>query len=377
MKTLACAGIAIAAACSPLALIPSAAGTTASSVKVVHLSAPLEALALSGNRIAYDVQATPPAGKQREIPNRVYVWNTGTGAITKVSGKQTAGADGFVGSGVAKLAIAGTRVAWFIAAHSNSETDDDVYSSSVLAPKERLVREAIRLGNACGAGQAGPTPACTGTWLGGVVTAGREILVNRWTTDSTGAITGGGLYTLHGTKLKPFAAGSAAVEAVAADRHRVAVAQWRWFYPDSTLNVFSARGTPVSSITPAGPPKAVALSGRNLLVLEAHGKLALYDGQTGALKRTFTLHRGWQAGAIAVYGDVAAYSTAASRPVNSVRALNLTTGKDRLVDRLRGQIPLLRMDSFGLAYANDSYTASGYDIELVFRPLAQVVAAVR
>jgi outer membrane protein assembly factor BamB len=321
---------------------------------------------MSGKRVAYDVQTTP---------NRILVWNVGTGATTKVSGNRTAGADD--GGGVFGLAIAGTQVAWSIGAVSNEEADADLYSSSVLAPKERHVRGVVRYGDACG-GAPGPTPACAGTWLGGPVAAGSRILVNRWTTDTSGAITGGGLYALHGTKLTPFVNGGAAVEAVAADARRVAVVQWRWYYPDATINVFSASGKPLATVTPTAQPKGVALSGRNLLVLEAKGKLVLYDAKTGALKRTFTVHRGWQGAAIAVHGNVAVYSTPlAPRPMSRVRALNLTTGKDRLVGRLPGQIPLLRMDSFGLVYANYNYTLDGYDDRLVFRPFAEVAAAVR
>jgi hypothetical protein len=331
-------------------------------VTAVHLNAPVEALAISGNRVAYDVQSVPLKGNQGETPNRILVWNVGTGTTTKVSGKQTATADGMAVGGVDRLAIAGDHVAWRVLSGGNSELDDDIYSSSLLAPKERHVAGAFG------------SPSGAGSWLGGVVASGNEILVNRWTTDAGGAITSGGLYALHGTKLKPFADGGAAVAAVAADARRVAVEH----YADSTICVFSATGDPLSTVTPAAKPQDVALSGRNLLVLEAGGKLVLYDAQTGALKKEFTLHRGWQGAAIAVHGDVAVYSTPlASRPHSSVRALNLITGKDALVGRLPGRIPLLRMDSFGLVYASDDYTAHGYNIQLVFRPFAEVAAAVR
>ncbi len=346
-----------------LALIPSAVATTASGVKTVYLTAPVEALAINGNRVAYDVQSTPPSGSQGEIPNGVLVWNTGRGTTTQVSGRATATADGTTGGGVDRLAIAGNRVAWRVRNGGNTESSDDIYTSSLLSPRERHV--------ARGTGESfGP-----GTWLAGVLTSGSDILVDRWTTAAGGGITGGGLYKLHGTRLRRFITGATAVEAVAADARRVAVEH----YADSSLSVFSTRsGQLVTTIAPAAQAQQVALSGRNLLVLEPGSTLVLYDAQTGALKKTFTLHRRWQGEAIAVHGNVAVYSSpATSRPENSVRALNLTTGKDALVGRLPGQIPLLCLDSHGLACVNNEYRPSGYDIELVFRPFAEVAALVR
>jgi hypothetical protein len=337
----------------------------------MHLNAPVSALAMSGTRVAYDVTSN---GRTR---NRVLVWNIRSGATTKVSGVQSAGADATAEGGVNRLAIAGDQVAWRVTNGGNSEADEDVYTSSVLAPKERHVAGIVRYGDQCGAGIGGASPACVGTWFGGFVASGGEILVNRWTTDTSGAITGGGLYALHGTKLKPFALGGTAVEAVAADSNRIAVEQWRWYYPDPTISVYSSRGELRTTVTPAAQPRAVALSGRNLVVLEPR-KLVLYDAQTGAPTKTFTLHNGWQADAIAVHGNVAAYSTATFRRDNSVRALNLATGKDSFIGRLRGRIQQLRMDSAGVAYANNAWSSKhGYQVELVFRPLAELAAAVR
>lgn len=376
MKTRACLGLVLVAT-GFLAASPSAAETAATRVKTMHLNAPLEALAISGNRVAYDVQSIPSKSRIGVTPNRVVVWNLRTGGTTTVSGRGTAGVDGVVGGGVRQLAIAGAQVAWHAAAVSNEEGDDDLYSSSALVPKERHLRQVVREGDACG-GAAGPVLACAGTWIGGPVASGNRILVNRWTTDTTGAITNGGLYTLHNRTLRRFAPYSAGVEVVAADARRVAVLQWRWHAPETTINVFSAGGRLVTSVTPTTPPQDVALSGRNLLVLESRGKLELYDAQTGALKKTFTLHRGWQGRAIAVHGNVAVYSTPlAPRPVSRVRALDLTTGKDRLIAYLPGQIPLLRMNSVGLVYANNEWTGRAYSTQLVFRPFADVAAAVQ
>ena len=371
MKRLVGTTAVLAVAGSCLALIPAAAGTTVTGVKVVRLHAPVEALAINGTSVAYDVAANGNA------PNGVFVWDTRTGATTKVSGGHTAGADSTAWGGVSRLAIAGNQVAWKIAQGGNSEADDYVWTSSPLAPKEKQVASSIRSGDQCGAGEAGPSPACAGTWFGGFVTSGSTILVNKWTTDTTGAITGGGLYTLHGTKLKPFVLSGTAVEAVAADVHRIAVQQWQWYTPDPAINIYSSSGSLITTVTPAAQPKEVALSGRNLLVLLPSAKLAVYDAQTGALKTTYTLVNPKRSHAIAVHGNIAVYSTEI-RHTAYVRALNLTTGKDRVIDHLRGDIAQLRMSRNGVAYANYSWIDhQGYQIVLAYRPLAEVAAAVR
>jgi hypothetical protein len=133
----------------------------------------------------------------------------------------------------------------------------------------------------------------------------------------------------------------------------------------------------LTTVTPAAQPKQVALSGRNLLVLLPSAKLAVYDAQTGALKTTYTLVNPKRSHAIAVHGNIAVYSTAIRRRAY-VRALNLTTGKDLVIDELRGQIAQLRMSRNGVAYANYSWIYHrGYQIDLVYRPLAQVAAEVK
>jgi hypothetical protein len=369
MKSLVGTAAVLALAGWCLALIPSAAGTTGTGVKIVHLHSPIEALAISGTSVAYDVAATPKA------PNGVFVWNTRTGATKKVSGKHTAGANSTVGVGVNRLAIAGNQVAWRILQGGNLEADDYVFTSSSLAPKEKHVATSIRYGGECGAG--GGSTACAGTWFGGFVTSGSDILVNKWTTDTTGAITGGGLYKLHGTTLKPFVLGGTAVEAVAADLHRIAVQQWQWGTPNPAIHVYSASGTLLTTVTPAAQPKQVALSGRNLLVLLPSAKLAVYDAQTGALKTTYTLVNPKRSHAIAVHGNIAVYSTAIGRQ-GYVRALNLTSGKDRVIDHMHRFIAQLCMSRNGVAYANYSWIYhQGYQIDLVYRPLAQVAAAVK
>lgn len=339
--------------------------TSASGGKILQLHAPLVALAMDGSHIAY-------------VANRVFVWNLGTGKTTQVSGRQ---ADG--GRGVTQLAIAGARVAWLSQSGGNEESDQDLYASSLLSPKARHVLGVVRSGNQCGAGRGGYAPACAGTWLGGVVGSGKRILVNRWTTDTTGAISNAGLYALKVTTLEPVARGSETVQAVAADSRRAAVLQWRWLPNEKTIHVYSATGRPLVSMTPSRQPEAIALSGRNLVVLTHNGKLFHYDARTGSLGKIFTPHGSPNQQVLAVHGNIAVYSTpvhySGSGPIvrSAIRALNLSTGKDRPVGYLPGQITLARMDSTGLVYANDLWTSrKGYVNQLVFLPFKRVAAAV-
>src|SRR5262249_7415818 len=76
---------------SGLALVASAAGTTATpGVKVRHFQVSVAALAIQGDRVAYDASSWLDA---KPSPNRVFVWNVRTGKTIKVSGKKTAAAD--------------------------------------------------------------------------------------------------------------------------------------------------------------------------------------------------------------------------------------------------------------------------------------------
>ena len=353
-----------------LVLVAGAAGTPASRTKVIQTHGPVVGLALDGSRAAF---SNGP---------RIVVWNVRTGKQTTLGGVSDAQLGG--------LAIAGPRVAWLANSFGNEEADQYLYTSSLQQPKQRQVAQEFRPGGQCGAGRGGRYPACVGTWLGGVVGSGNRILVNRWTTNRAGAITRGGLYSLAGKRLTPVASGSRTVQAVTADSAHVAVLQWRWLRPEKTIHVYSSTGKALWSATPRSwPPLGIGVSGRNLVVLEPNGTVALYDARNGSLRKTFQLHatmppkhersysnpRGLQA--LSVQGNIAVYS----KPVrykrwipseSAIHALNLSTGKDRTVAQSRGQIPFSAIDSVGLVYATQS--ASGY--RLVFVPFAQVAAAV-
>ena len=343
--------------------LPSPASTLSAHVKVKRLPAPVAALAIDGSQVAYGV-------------GNVFAWNVRTGVTTRVS--SVLGSKG----AVIELALAGSRVVWLNNAFGNSESDDYLFTNSVLRPKERLVTQEVRIGDVCGAGGDNRTlpSRCAGKWLGGVVASGKRILVNRWRTTKAAGIGHAGLYTLDGTRFKRVASGAGTVEAVAADAKRVAVQ-----HPDGTIGLYSTTGKRLSNVTPRAQAERIALSGRNLVVLEPHGKLALYDTRSGALRKTFSLHGNPDlllGRALAVQGNIAAYSTPARFSKNTsgesiisqseIRAINLSNGKDRPVGRLPGHIVLARMDSGGLVYSN--YEIGPY--RLAFLPFKQVAAAV-
>src|SRR5436305_370545 len=218
-----------------LALVASAAGTTAADpAHVKRLQLPVAALAVDGDRVAYDLTARDAAASHPA--NKVLVWNLRTGTTIKVSGAKTAVSDAVGGDGVFQLAIAGTRVAWLVNEGGNLESEDYLFTSSVTSPKERKVASALRTGDSCAPGRA--ASHCAGPWLGGLVGSGNSIAVNHWTTDAQGAVASGGLYALKGTRLHSIATGASTVWAVASDAGREAVLR-----PDGSVAVYSASGS--------------------------------------------------------------------------------------------------------------------------------------
>ena len=150
-------------------------GSAATGPRILQKSTPgeIEALAMDGSRIAYDVSAEYSPKRC----NTVYIWNAARGTTTRVSGRQTCGADNTsTGAGVRELALAGARVAWIVNQGGNSESGDYLYTTVVAHPGERVLASAYRTGDVSG--------VLTGNWLGGLVGAGRFLAINHWATDS-------------------------------------------------------------------------------------------------------------------------------------------------------------------------------------------------
>jgi len=315
-----------------------------------------EALAVDGSRIAYDVGP-------ESVANKVLVWNVRTGKTTTVSGKHTRKADSTgTGSGVLQLAIAGSRVAWLVNLGGNTEGDDYVYASSVTKPKERHVATEMRSGDSCSGGPSSANPSCAGTWLGGLVGSGTLIALNRWTTDSQGAVIDGGLYVLSGTTMKSAVTGGVTVKAASADGGRVAI-----LHPGEGVVVYSSAGKFLLTVS-VPSTEATALSGHKLAVLTTTGQLEVWDTRTAKLTKTLSVHGTQTPGNLDVQGNIAIYTMG-----RSLHVVNLSSGKDRVLGKLSGAIGQARIGTAGVVYCTARFAGKG---TLVFVPMARVVAAV-
>ncbi len=365
------------AALASLALAGSAAGTSSSATQTLHFKAPIEALSIADANVAFDLGRSyaNKQGKVANKANKVLVRNVRTGRTTQMSGKKTAHADATgAGESVFQLAIAGAKVAWLVNEGGNIESSDMLFTSSLTSPKEREVAHYTRHGDHC----SGRSTNCAGNWLGGLVNSESLLLYNRWTTDAQGNVTKGQLDELNGTSTKVRSKTAGAVEAVSADRQRVAVLR-----PDGTVALYTRTGSLLKTIHPTSAAKEVAVSRNNLVVLEEGGTLANYDCTNGTLRKTFELKGNPSyLQALDVQGNVAVYSRAVRFKTNAVsegaiHAINLTTGKDSTIGTLSGAIAFAKIDTTGLAYASNGYGAWQYgNATLVFVPFAKVAAAV-
>jgi len=341
-----------------LVLLTSASGTSGTSTATFRqLQLPMGALAIDGDRVAYDLNSR---SAKKPHTTKVLVWNVRTGRTVKVSGKKTAHSDDTgTGAGAFQLAIAGSRVAWIINEGGNLESQDYLLTSSVSHPKERQIATAFRSGDGCLGREA-----CAGPWLGGLVGSGNVIALNRWTTDSQGNVTSAGLDVLNGTKLKAIATGTPTVQAVSSDVGREAV-----LHSDESVAVYSHSGDVLMTLPPASAQEA-ALSGNNLVVVTKTRQLQVYDVRSGSLKKTLsTQGRGLHN--LDVQGNIAIYTTG-----KSVRAANLSSGKTRAVGTLGNRIAFARISNAGLAYAANGTRKAFGTSTLVFVPLSRVKAAV-
>src|SRR5690349_12052535 len=201
------------------ALLLAALGSSASAsraplpkVKTRTVPGRVEALAMDGTRIAYDVAGS--YGSKTRC-NAVYVWNVGRKAATRVSSRQTCDADNTsTGAGVPELALAGGRVAWIVNQGGNSESGDHLHVSTVSRPAERVIAAAFRTGDVSG--------VLTGNWLGGLVGSGGFLAVDHWATDSNGKVTTARLRRI-GTRLADLAEGPDTMTASSTDGRQVAV----------------------------------------------------------------------------------------------------------------------------------------------------------
>jgi hypothetical protein len=302
----------------------------------------IESLAMDGSRIAYDVSAEYSPRRC----NAVYVWNVSRHTTTRVSGRQTCGADNTsTGAGVRELALAGSRVAWIVNQGGNSESGDYLYTALVARPGERVLASAFRTGDVSG--------ILTGNWIGGLVGAASFLAVNHWATDSNGEITRASLERV-GARVSDLAQGAATMTARSTDGQQLAVLRG-----DGTVGIYSTRAQLRRTVVPSSAAE-VALRGDYLVVLTKASTLEVYNSHSGRRQHTWRVGRG--AAQLDVSSALAAYRTG-----RTVHVLRLATGKSVFSARAAGAaVAEVQLEPSGLAYA---FRGPGNTGRIVFVPM--------
>jgi hypothetical protein len=333
-----------------LALAGSAGSATAPKKRTPTPAGPIEAIAMDGPRVAFDVGA-----KFRPGPtcNKVYVWNVLTGAVQTVSGKATCTADNTsTGAGVREVAIAGKRVAWIANLGGNSESDDYLYTASLPKPKERRIAFARRSGVAGG--------ALAGDWIGGLVGAGNVLAANMWTTAGLkNMVLTATLNRVNGTGLHPIASGVDSMVARSTDGARVAVLR-----SNGTVGVYSSAGGPPLQIAPTSS-KEIALRGDLLAVLTKTRGIEVYNSHTGARLHT------WPVPSAAAHLDLAS-GLAVYALGRQIHVLNVTTGRDRVLDALTHRVAAVELEPQGLVYVVNKRLGRRTVARLFFVPMKRL-----
>ncbi|MDQ3874788.1 MAG: hypothetical protein M3322_04440 [Actinomycetota bacterium] len=305
--------------------------------RVIPVAGELQALAMDGGRLAYDIAADPSARTRERRCNRVLVWTLATRRTTKVSGSLTCSADSTsTGAGVRELAVAGERVAWIVNRGGNTESGDQLLASSVRRPRERRLASASRSGNVdC---------VLSGRWVGGLV-GDRDLLAyNVWTTRAANPgqscamrITSGAVRRIVGARTAPIAGGTDVVVAKDADRGRIAVLR-----ADGGVELLSQRGRLLRRFGTTGV-REVALGGDLLVVLTRARMLEVYGVRSGALISSHPVPAG--AAHLDAAPRLATYSAG-----GRLHLVQLPNGRDVVVATVSRRILDATIESSGLAY---------------------------
>jgi hypothetical protein len=355
-----------AAAIALVALALVAIGGGAGAVKPrplqVRAVGEIEALAMDGSHIAYDVAGGYGAPLRC---NEVYVWNPVRQTRTRVSGRGTCLADTTsTGAGVRELALAGGRVAWIVNQGGNSESNDHLYVSSMAQRHERVLATAFRSGSVDG--------ILTGNWLGGLVGARSFLGVDHWATDSAGAVNSARLQRI-GTRLGDLARGTDAMLARATDGRLVAVLR-----DNGSIGLYSTDGALLRTVTPKGPATEIAVRGDYLAVLTKASTLEVYNSHSGRRLETWRVARGAQSldvsSGLATYAAPLPSTPGAAPRVVHVRLLK--SGRDRVLATAPPELVGVRLEPAGLAYAFSRF-APGRPGAVVFVPMRSVVRTLR
>jgi hypothetical protein len=329
-------------------VVASASGQAAAKPKLVTTKGAIEALAMDGQVIAYDLEA-------RDLGcNTVHAWIIATGKDSVLSGAGTCQADSTsTGAGVRELAVAGNRVAWIVNLGGNTESADTLYVATVGGKKEQKIASALRTGDV--------DADLTGDWLGNLAGDRGLIALNAWKTLGPAleqqriAAVGTGLTTVHQ------GIGAMAVRSV--DTGRIAVLN----SVRNDVYVYTSSGALMTTFKPAGKALEVALRKDFLVVLVAGGTLQVHDAANGALIDTIPVPGG--ARNLDVHANIAVFTVG-----KAVRAVRLATGKQATIATTPRAIVDVQIDDAGLAYAFNTVTGVKGVGKLAFVPLSLVQA---
>jgi len=352
--------VAFAASLPLLALAVSAGAANTPTTNVIHTEWNIEALAMSGSRIAYDVSGTYIEPAPKGCRNKVLVRSLHTGATRRVSGEKTCYADGTpTGAGVREVAVAGKQFAWIVNQGGNTQSYDYLRTSSLPRPKERRLAAAARFGD---------LGSLQGNWIGGLVASKNLLAVNRWSTDAQGEVTRSELDLVGANGLRRLTLGAKAIFAQSTDSGRIAVLR-----ADGTVGIYDASGKLRREVSPKSA-KEIALRGNDLLVLTKTRTLEIYDARSGAHLGSWPVPAGAETldayAGLAVYADHPQFTGQRFK----VHALKLVNGKDVVVGTgtlYAGLRPRrdVQLEAPGLVYVKNSRT-------FVFVPFGRLLAAV-
>ena len=320
----------------------------------------IEALALNGSRVAYDVAGSYGA---RTRCNTVYVWNVRRNATTRVSGRPTCLADNSsTGAGVRELALAGGRVAWIVNQGGNSESRDSLYVSSPAGSRERLVASAFEDRRR----QRDPhRQLARRSCRRGQLPRGRPL------GDGFGRHRQVGAAQRVGARLDDLAGGTETMLAESTDGRAVAVLR-----QDGSLGVYSTRGALLRTILPQHGVTEVGAS-RGLPGDADHGRHA--RGLQLAFRQA-TPHLARRARSALARHQLQARVYAAPFPSGGytrvVHVRRLLGGQDRVLATTPPQLEHVQLEPIGLAYAFNRIAANRPGA-VVFVPMSRVVRAAR
>jgi hypothetical protein len=325
-----------------VAITPISVGDVPGKIRVKTTKRDIEAVGMDGPMVVYDLHASG-AGC-----NQVYVWNVNTNGGMIVSGGGTCDADNSsTGAGVVGIGVAGTRLAWIANSGGNTESDDDLYTSSVVAPKERHLLFAMRTGDV-------DQGMLDGDWIRGVYGDRDLLAVSTWST-RRGTVSRGALRLVGQARTTTIARGDRAIVCVAVGGNRIATAPG-----DGTVRLYSASGRLLHTY-PAGDARTAALTGERLIVATAGGLRVYGTGPLGRLLATWPTPA--HTDLVDAEGDLAVYSLG-----GRVFALRISTGKTALLVSAPRRIVGLQIERAGVVYAYNT-TAGG---RLVLTPTSHV-----